>query len=44
MISNSVTRAKWWSTGVSRTINWPSRSNNCSRRSIVRTLSWNGYS
>ena len=44
MISNSVTSAKWWSTALSRTINCPSRSNNCSRRSIVRMLSWNGYS
>jgi hypothetical protein len=44
MISNIVASAKWWSTGASRGSSWPSRSNRCSSRSIVRMLSLNGYS
>ena len=44
MISNIVASAKWWSTAASRGISWPSRSNRCSSRSIVRMLSLNGYS
>jgi hypothetical protein len=44
MISNSVASAKWWSTASSRGSSWPSRSNRCSSRSIVRMLSLNGYS
>ena len=44
MTSKIVASAKWWSTGASRSINWPSLSNRCSSRSIVRMLSLKGYS